>query len=800
MYLITPASIRYRSVIPSVREQRLPAGLGAFLFRSYEEQLMATITGAANEKVYSIGKWLGLNEHPDGDTNLKLGEAAKMVNWKITRDGNLKRRPGMEFFAGLNESYVVNPRNGVQPTGAVQSILDGLKGTDSISVYGSATAMAPPGTVTLIGTSGVVEKGVYTIEGAAIGEDGEEDERGVLLGSGDLEFSVNKGVLHPLGYSDYITIAELAELLSELEDGNYLYTRVGEMPYALRNDSLTQTGNTYKLSGYAATADVVDSTAKPVAGLWSGMVGGKQVLLAAGDGNLWSLYDSELDSVSRTFIYSINTDKGVNFIPFDNKVYIQNGYEYYVYDGLTCAAVDGYIPLVAISIGPQGTGDAGELTGEYVNRLTVKRRVRLSPDGDVHKTFRLPEPAHSIVGVWDLSTNPKTLIPDTDYTFTADTTDITFTRTLTAAANSIEVEYAVAETDETAAMREQVTSNLFCEIFSGGTDSALLFYGNGTNKVLYTGMDYDGMPRPDYFPDQYEVLVGDANTPVTSLIRHYAVLVAYKPDSAWALSYGTAELATGDLTVAIHVTPVNRDKGNDAPGQVRLVNNNPVTCSGSELYQWTNSSYYTSNLTRDERQARRISDRIQSSIKEIDFKNCCMWDDNDGQEFYISGNGVTLVWNYVTDCWYRYKGLDAVIMCNFHGDVIVGRSDGKIFRLTYDKETDDGILIDAEWESGSMDFGASNMRKYSSMMWIGLKPVAGASVDVCVVTDRKETFREKIVSADKAKVPGQPFPVRSKIKAKKFTFYKLLLSVDRKMPAVTITNVDFRVRQTGYSK
>ena len=177
-----------------------------------------------------------------------------------------------------------------------------------------------------------------------------------------------------------------------------------------------------------------------------------------------------------------------------------------------------------------------------------------------------------------------------------------------------------------------------------------------------------------------------------------------------------------------------------------------------------------------------------------------MWDDNDGQEFYISSNGVTLVWNYVTDTWYRYDGLDAVIMCNFQGDVIIGTSGGKIFRLTYDKQTDDGIPIKAEWESGSMSFGASNMRKYSSMMWVSLKPVEGTSVDVCVETDRKNTFRDKIVSSDKAKVPGQPFSVRSKIKAKKFVFYKLLLSVDKKMPAVTITNVDFRVRQTGYSK
>ena len=62
---------------------------------------MATITGATNEKIFGVKNWLGLNEHPDGDTRLKLGEASKMVNWKITRDGNLKRRPGTEFVIGL---------------------------------------------------------------------------------------------------------------------------------------------------------------------------------------------------------------------------------------------------------------------------------------------------------------------------------------------------------------------------------------------------------------------------------------------------------------------------------------------------------------------------------------------------------------------------------------------------------------------------------------------------------------------------------------------------------------------------
>ena len=37
---------------------------------------MATISGSTSEKIFQIKAWMGLNENPDGDTKLKLGEAA----------------------------------------------------------------------------------------------------------------------------------------------------------------------------------------------------------------------------------------------------------------------------------------------------------------------------------------------------------------------------------------------------------------------------------------------------------------------------------------------------------------------------------------------------------------------------------------------------------------------------------------------------------------------------------------------------------------------------------------------------
>ena len=55
---------------------------------------MANINVIDNTKIYQLKKWLGLNESPDGDTGLKMGEAAEMRNFRITRESHLQIRPG----------------------------------------------------------------------------------------------------------------------------------------------------------------------------------------------------------------------------------------------------------------------------------------------------------------------------------------------------------------------------------------------------------------------------------------------------------------------------------------------------------------------------------------------------------------------------------------------------------------------------------------------------------------------------------------------------------------------------------
>ena len=717
---------------------------------------MAKITGTTNEAVYSIPKWLGLNEHPDGDTRLKLGEASVMENWRITRDGNLKRRPGLRHVFGLRQGYQIS-------VDANNVTIQTIKSTDDITVYTSVSAISPIG-----GAPSILSTD------KRVGQ--------MVLNTGE---------------------TMRASAAAALTGNHYLF--YNEKAYRITASSWTLSGGIYTIKGKRVRAIAVNEE-KPIAGMWSGYVGRTEMFIVACDNTLWRIYSptgSNPYAVTIGSVGGIRTDKGVSFLPWDDDLYILNGFDYYVYDGNDLTTVTGYRPLVAIAISPllDGVGaESGETTGEYVNRLNGLRRVWISPDGNENKTFQLPEKNLASVDYVRRRTNPSATI-----NFSADLSagQVTISSTLAKGVNTYEIGYTMSTT-----YRSQVTGNLFAELFSGTQDTRIFLYGDGTNRALYSGMDTDGMPRADYFPDSYEVRVGAGNTPITAMVRHYSTLITYKPNECWSLQHGIVELATDELTPAVYSQPVNRDIGNVAPGQVRLVNNDPISLHRHELYDWSNSSYYTSNLSRDERQAKRISDKVQKSIRSLALKSAKTWDDNDNQEYYVAYNGTAIVWNYANNTWYKYTNFPMACMCNFQGNLYMGSTDGTVYLLTDNQRTDDGDEVVASWKSGAMDFGSSYARKYCSMLWVGLKPLMNSrgtvelqtSATVSVQTDRKDTFRQKVALSNKARVDGEPFTVKIKLKAKKFVFYHLLLSVDDFQYPVTVTNVDFRVRQTGYAK
>lgn len=60
----------------------------------------------SDTKIFTVDKFLGLNESADGTTELKLGEAARAENFYITDNYNLKTRPGVSFVAHCADKII----------------------------------------------------------------------------------------------------------------------------------------------------------------------------------------------------------------------------------------------------------------------------------------------------------------------------------------------------------------------------------------------------------------------------------------------------------------------------------------------------------------------------------------------------------------------------------------------------------------------------------------------------------------------------------------------------------------------
>lgn len=543
-----------------------------------------------------------------------------------------------------------------------------------------------------------------------------------------------------------------------------------------------QSANHYEWSFCAASASSNDSDTV-VRGLWSGFVAGQEVLCAACNGYLWQLSRGEDGSWSKTACGTIDTDEDVFMFGFSDSLYLLNGSQYRVWNGTALTDVGGYRPLVAVSVPPEGGGT----TLEQINKMTGARRVRVSPDGTA-TVFHLPEQNLASVDYVQYVAS-GTDITSYDVSLTDGT--VTITPAPAEGTNSIEIGYSVAA--DTAA---EIRAMRYAELYNGSQDTRVFVYGDGTNRCFYSGIDYDGLPRADYFPDLNVAHVGDENTAITAMIRHYDRLLCFKLDSAWAIGYSQVTLADGTITAGFYVAPINRSVGNCAPGQAVLVENRPRTLDGRSVVEWKSTSS-SGNINGDERNAERVSQRVDETIRTFDLATAKTFYDKYAHEYYVIGaDGTALVHGIDADAWYVYTNFAAKCLINYMDELYFGTADGYLRHFSTLYFSDEGEAIDAYWESGSMPFAADFQRKYSAMLWVGIRPDDNGYLEVSAKTDRKTDFAVySFETADAAQVPEMN---RIKLKAKKFTYYNLILANNTADKTATVVSVDIRVRGTGY--
>lgn len=527
-----------------------------------------------------------------------------------------------------------------------------------------------------------------------------------------------------------------------------------------------------------AAANTTDTV---VRGLWSGFVGGQEVLCAACNGCLWQLERSDSGEWSKTSCGAIDTTGDVHMFGFEEKLYLLNGKEYKVWDGTALTNVAGYRPLVAVAVPPAGGGTSLE----QVNKLTGARRARFSPDGTATQ-FRLPERNIDAVDYVRYVADGE----DIDFSVNVVSGVVTITPAPPEGTNSIEIGWSMD--GDTAA---EIRAMRYAELYNGEQDSRVFVYGDGSCRCFYSGIDYDGRPRADYFPELNVCRIGDENTPLTAMIRHYDRLLAFKLDSAWSIGRGELTLADGSVTAGFYITPINRSVGNCAPGQAVLVENRPRTLDGRSVVEWLGTS--SGNISGDERNAARISQRVEETIRAFDLATAKTFYDKYAHEYYVIGSdGTALVHGIDADAWYVYTNFAARCLINYKDELYFGTADGYLRHFSTLYYSDDGEAIEAYWESGSMPFGEDFRRKYSAMIWVGIRPEDNGYLAVTAKTDRKAEFAEySFTTADAAQVPEMN---RIKLKAKKFTYYNLILANDTADTTATVVSVDIRVRSTGY--
>lgn len=615
---------------------------------------MAQIKGKDNSSILKIQAFLGLNENPDGDTTLKVGEMAEMRNFRITQDKHLQIRPGSK------------------------------------------------------------------------------------------------------------TILSLADALSSLGQGN-----------------------------------VQDGAETRVYGVWRGIAGASEHILASFGGHIWDI-DAKNGAAK---------DKGsapmgeVSFFGFGGKVYLLGGGEYKSWDGGTdtaFATVEGYVPLIQTATTPKGEGTLVE----NVNRLTGKRRVQFSPDGTA-TVFQLPEK-----GINEVSSVKSGGEPVTNCTMDLENGTVTFTAAPAAGTNTVEIEYRKGD-----GARSEVTGMKYSELFNGATDTRVFLYGDGTNRAVYSGVPFaTGRASAEYFPDLYELTVGESNTPLTALVRHYSRLMAFKTDSAWAILQGEIGLADGGSAAAFYVQPVNRQFGNEAPGQVRLLENNPLTMDAGSVYQWRSGSSYASYISNNENNAKRISDRVASTLKDFDLKKVLTANIKADHEFWFLHGTRALILNYANDSWYLYDGLPFSRIVEHEGTVIGFSDNGAVVEFSQKYRSDNGAPIDCYAATGAMDFDRDWALKYSPMVFVAMQPASNARIKVTVETNRRSDYPEKTVAYSLATflhvdfnhfsfaTNRKPQVKKVKMKVKKATFYRLIFKSNSASATATVIETDIRLRYAGNVK
>lgn len=615
--------------------------------------------------------------------------------------------------------------------------------------------------------------------------------------------------------------------INEAADG-FTEVKMGEAS-AMRNFFITDACNLTVRPGIRRVDFDLERDPARILAVWSGHVGGnggleeKEYLVlvdfAEGTDRVW-FYTRANNGWSVSFRQdgalglTEPEDAVVKIFAFGADLFIMSTAKTVVLRQGALVEAEPYIPRVLAGMDPAGGGTAIE----NINLLTGKRRVDFSADGEA-TAFQLPSEATAVL---EVKVDNVAYAPEDAGAFNRETAVYTFAAAPAKGVGNVEITY---DTDAAAAeeVRQQILRMPLIEAYNGSTDTRLFVAGDGSNVCYYTGVTETGVPSPLYFPAMNEVKIDVTGAAVTGLVRHYSKLLAFTREGAYTISYEPVTQADGKVIAGFYLRTMNREFGNDTPGQVQTVNNYPRTISKDGIYEWRiTSSYY-----KDERYAKRISDRVEKSLKGAAAERIVACDDNYAKTYYLFLNdeaGTVLVNRYdigKEGVWCIYDSqlcshVQAAVMS--HGLMVFSNGRELFYfdeSMTKDAPVEPGgetTGIEAVWESGFMDFGADFQRKYSSQIYVSMLPQTHSELTITAATDKRSEYLEKTIGTNLFSFENFGFPwltfntnetpriQRVRLKVKKFVYYKLIFKVNRPGAGATILSYDQVVRYASMAK
>lgn len=569
--------------------------------------------------------------------------------------------------------------------------------------------------------------------------------------------------------------------LNESSDGD-TELKLGEAS-KMFNWRVTDGGKLKKMEGYAPLFPSLGTGV--IQGQFYGDVGGAYQHLFAHGGNIYKRV-AGVNSIIGTM-----TDAKTSFFFFQNKVYIQNGHEYKSWDGTTFQDVAGYRPLIEISSPMAGGGTLFE----EINNLNGLRHKTISPDGVATEAV-LPE--QNITSVDFVYVNGVLKTEGTDFSTDLTTGKVTFTIAPTGGVpNSVDIGWTKGTGD-----RASVFKNTFAMLYGGGVDSRVLMWGNPTskNRFIYSALA-DGALSAEYFPANNYSDVGSNQHAITDIVRQYDRLIIFTEVGSYYSMYSTLTLASTQVVVNFPVYELNSVKGNVAPGQVQIINNDPFSIFEG-VYQWVSTS------VRDERNAQYISKRVQPSLDLVDLTHAVTFDYEKNGEYWLVVGSMCWIYNYKTDVWYQRDNVAASNFIEIDGELYFG-TDGTIMKFDPSLMTDNGAIINAVWDMDFYDFGAEYLNKYMNNVWISLKPEVHSAVDVQTVTNTDGTSVVQTIYYNLAtfahanfnhfsfNTSYNPQPFYSEVQAMGFCYFKLIFSNSSDFYTATVLSINLPARLGG---